>query len=168
MVHSASWSKLLQLQAKSVPASEYLSVLLAVRPKAARLSLARIIQRERDGATTTLVSLGIPLPIVEVLIALHALDPVFAALPAILDLAIDAAVRSKQGTAVRIETAEPLTSATNEELLAGLRTQFPEPMITDVLVNPSLIGGGRIQIGSRHIDISTKTQLTRLRQAVRS
>ena len=168
MVHSSSWSKLLQLNSSEVPATEYLSVLLALRPKSARLSLARMIQHEREGTLEVVESLGIPKSIAEVLIAIHVEDSSFATLSSIIDLAIDAAVRSKQGTAIRIETAEPLTVVAKEEIVAGLSSQFVQPMVVDASVNPSLIGGGRVQIGSLHIDISTKTQLTRLRQAVRS
>lgn len=168
MVHSSSWSKLLQLNSSGVPATEYFSVLLALRPKLARLSLARMIQHEREDTLKVVESLGIPKSIAEVLIAIHVEDSSFATLPSIIDLAIDAAVRSKQGTAIRIETAESLTGVAKEEIVAGLSSQFAQPMVVDASVNPSLIGGGRVHIGSLHIDISTKTQLTRLRQAVRS
>lgn len=168
MVHSASWSKVLQLHAASVPATEYLSVLLAIRPKTARVSLAGIIQHERNGAKSVLVSLGIPQLIAEVLIGLHVVDPSFAALPSIIDQAIDVAVRTKRGTAVSIETAGLLSATAMKDVVHGLEAQFPQPIVSEATINPSLIGGGRLQIGSRRIDISTKTQLTRLRQVVRS
>jgi F0F1-type ATP synthase delta subunit len=168
MVHSSSWSKLLQFNSGEVPTTDYLSVLLALRPKSARLSLARMIQHEREDTLNAVEAFGIPKSIAEVLIAIHVEDPSFVTLPSIIDLAIDAAVKSKQGTAIRIETAEPLNVVAKEEIVAGLSGQFSEPMVVDASVNPSLIGGGRVHIGSLHIDISTKTQLTRLRQAVRS
>lgn len=168
MVHSSNWSKLLQLNSRGVVISDYLSILLALRPKSARLTLARLIQHERSGAVSLVESLGIPKVIAEVLIAIHEQDSSFSTLPAIIDLAIDNAVRLKQGTAIRIETAELLNAAAKEELLKGFQKQFPQPMVVDAVVNPMLIGGGRVHIGSLHIDISTKTRLTRLRQAVRS
>jgi len=168
MVHSSSWSKLLKLNSSGVSATEYLSVLLSLRPKSARLALARIIQQERSSAINVVVSLGIPKAIAEVLIAIHEQDASLSTLPAIIDLAIDNEVRLKQGTAIRIETAETLSAQSKEELLTGLHISFPQPMVVDVAVNSSLVGGGRVHIGSLHIDISTKTRLTRLRQVVRS
>ena len=168
MERSSSWSKVLALHASQVPATDYLATLLALRPASVRLSLARIVQHERQDALKQLESLGIPSPVAGVLIALSASDPSFASLSPILDAAIDDAARSKLGTAVRIETAEPLTSSTKAAILGSLHSRFPEPMVIDTSVNPLLLGGGRVQVGSVRIDLSTKTQLTRLRQVVQS
>jgi F-type H+-transporting ATPase subunit delta len=67
----------------------------------------------------------------------------------------------------KVSTARDLTGAQRESLTEALRAIAGNKVQVDVSVDPSLIGGLVVQVGSRMIDNSLKTKLQRLQLAMK-
>ena len=70
---------------------------------------------------------------------------------------------SAQGTLeATITSAQELTQAQIDDLVAGLRAKFNRAVNVDVTVDPELIGGAVIAVGDQVIDGSVKGRLQRM------
>ena len=63
----------------------------------------------------------------------------------------------------RIETASEVDSATTSELVANLKKKYGDDLKTE-FVNPELLGGMRIRVGSDVWDGTVRNRLERLQQ----
>jgi F-type H+-transporting ATPase subunit delta len=63
-----------------------------------------------------------------------------------------------------VTTAAPLTAAQLDRLVQGLEAQYGRALRVNTIVDPSLLGGVRIQIGDDVIDGSVASRLSSLRQ----
>jgi len=64
----------------------------------------------------------------------------------------------------RIESANELNSDTRTKILKNLKKKYSKDLTTEFVVNPQLLGGMRIRIGSDVWDGSVRNRLERLRQ----
>jgi F-type H+-transporting ATPase subunit delta len=64
----------------------------------------------------------------------------------------------------KIETASELDSATNSELVANLKKKYGGELTTQFVVNPALLGGMRIRVGSDVLDGTVRNRLERLQR----
>jgi F-type H+-transporting ATPase subunit delta len=64
----------------------------------------------------------------------------------------------------RIETASDVDSATSSELVANLKKKYGSDLTTEFVVNPQLVGGMRIRVGSDVWDGTVRNRLERLQQ----
>jgi F-type H+-transporting ATPase subunit delta len=64
----------------------------------------------------------------------------------------------------RIESAVPLSSETNSRVLKNLKKKYGTALTTEFVVNPQLLGGMRIRIGSDVWDGTVRNRLERLKQ----
>jgi F-type H+-transporting ATPase subunit delta len=64
----------------------------------------------------------------------------------------------------RIETASELDSATTSELVANLKKRYGSDLTTEFVVNPELLGGMRVRVGSDVWDGTVRNRLERLEQ----
>jgi F-type H+-transporting ATPase subunit delta len=64
----------------------------------------------------------------------------------------------------KIETASELDSATNSELVTNLKKKYGGELTTQFVVNPALLGGMRIRVGSDVWDGTVRNRLERLQQ----
>jgi F-type H+-transporting ATPase subunit delta len=64
----------------------------------------------------------------------------------------------------KIETASELDSATNSELVANLKKKYGGELTTQFVVNPELLGGMRIRVGSDVWDGTVRSRLERLQR----
>ena len=64
----------------------------------------------------------------------------------------------------RIETASELDSATSSELVANLKKKYGSDLTTEFVINPQLLGGMRIRVGSDVWDGTVRSRLERLQQ----
>src|SRR5438445_780783 len=64
----------------------------------------------------------------------------------------------------RIETASEVDSATTSELVANLKKKYGGDLKTEFVVNPELLGGMRIRVGSDVWDGTVRNRLERLQQ----
>jgi F-type H+-transporting ATPase subunit delta len=64
----------------------------------------------------------------------------------------------------RIESAAPLSSETNSRILNNLKKKYGTTLTTEFVVNPQLLGGMRVRIGSDVWDGTVRNRLERLKQ----
>jgi F-type H+-transporting ATPase subunit delta len=64
----------------------------------------------------------------------------------------------------RIETASEVDVATTSELVANLKKKYGSDLTTQFVVNPELLGGMRIRVGSDVWDGTVRNRLERLQQ----
>jgi F-type H+-transporting ATPase subunit delta len=64
----------------------------------------------------------------------------------------------------RIETASEVDSATTSEVVAHLKKKYGSDLTTEFVVNPELLGGMRIRVGSDVWDGTVRNRLERLQQ----
>ena len=91
-----------------------------------------------------------------------------ALLPAVIrDFAALNADRKGEVTAT-VTAAHALTEAQRQALAAKLKAGIGRDVALDVTVDPSILGGLVVRVGSRMIDSSLKTRLDMLGQALRA
>lgn len=67
----------------------------------------------------------------------------------------------------QVATAVPLSAAQTEALVANLKASFGGNVAVDVAVDPALLGGMVVKVGSRMVDSSLKTKLQHLKLAMK-
>ena len=65
---------------------------------------------------------------------------------------------------VTIESAAELDPEASRQILAGLEKNYGTGLTTNFVVNPALLGGVRVRVGSDVWDSSVRNRLERLRQ----
>ena len=65
---------------------------------------------------------------------------------------------------VRIESATALEPAVSSEILSGLEKKYGAGLTPEYVVNPTLLGGVRVRVGSDVWDSSVRNRLERLQQ----
>jgi F-type H+-transporting ATPase subunit delta len=63
-----------------------------------------------------------------------------------------------------IESAAELVPEVGREILAGLQDKYGDGLTTEFIVNPALLGGVRVRVGSDVWDSSVRNRLERLQQ----
>ncbi|MBC7954153.1 MAG: F0F1 ATP synthase subunit delta [Rhodospirillaceae bacterium] len=66
-----------------------------------------------------------------------------------------------------VATAVPLSPAQLDALVSNLKTAFGGDVAVDVAVDPALLGGMVVKVGSRMVDSSLKTKLQHLKLAMK-
>lgn len=90
-----------------------------------------------------------------------------SALPAIIRQ-FESMLNAHRGSATaEVISAHPLTAAQTAELEAKLKARTGSAMSVDLTVDPSILGGLIVRIGSEQIDSSVKTRLERLGQQMK-
>jgi len=90
-----------------------------------------------------------------------------AALPAVID-AFTALLALRRGeTVAEIVSARPLTPAQADAIGAAVRGAAGRKVTLDLKVDPKLIGGLKVKVGSRLVDASLATKLSRLQFAMK-
>ena len=69
--------------------------------------------------------------------------------------------------AADVTSAHPLSASQQEELKAALKGVTGKDVAINAAVDPSLLGGLVVKIGSRQIDTSLKTKLNSLKLALK-
>src|SRR5438046_9127766 len=68
----------------------------------------------------------------------------------------------------RIETASEVDSASSSQLVANLKRKYGNDLMTEFIVNPQLLGGMRIRVGSDVWDGTVRDRRERLQQELSS
>lgn len=71
-------------------------------------------------------------------------------------------------TVAEVVSAKDLTDAQRDKLAANLKQSFGKDVKIDASVDPSLLGGLVVKVGSRMIDSSLKTKLANLQLAMKA
>ena len=90
-----------------------------------------------------------------------------AQLPAIIRAFRALAADHRGETTAEVTSAHPLSDDQVEALKASLRQRVGRDVAVDLTVDPSLLGGLVVRIGSQMIDSSIKTRLNSLAQAMK-
>ncbi|MBX3566006.1 MAG: F0F1 ATP synthase subunit delta [Sphingomonas sp.] len=88
-------------------------------------------------------------------------------LPAIIRAFGQLAAAHRGETSAQVISAHPLTTDQVDALKAQLRTRIGRDVSVDLSVDPSLLGGLVVKIGSQMIDSSIKTRLNSLANAMK-
>ncbi len=70
-------------------------------------------------------------------------------------------------TSAEVSVAKALTAAQTKELKAALKSVVGKDVAIDETVDPSLLGGMIVKVGSRQIDTSLRTKLSSLKLALK-
>jgi F-type H+-transporting ATPase subunit delta len=73
----------------------------------------------------------------------------------------------KGSTTAQVTAAHKLTAAQTKALEAKLKARTGRSIVVDVTVDPAILGGLVVRIGSEQIDTSIRTRLTRLGQQMK-
>ena len=88
-------------------------------------------------------------------------------LPAILKGFLDKAAKARGAVKAEITTASELTKEQLEELKSNLSSAFKAEVEVETSVNPELIGGLVVKVGSQLFDDSIKTKLDGLKNSLK-
>jgi F-type H+-transporting ATPase subunit delta len=89
------------------------------------------------------------------------------ALPGMIKAFRRMAAEQRGETAAEVTSAHALTPAQETELKAALKSVAGKDVAIAVTVDPSLLGGMVVRMGSRQIDTSLKTKLASLKLALK-
>jgi F-type H+-transporting ATPase subunit delta len=89
------------------------------------------------------------------------------ALPAIISAFRAIAAEKRGEIAAAVTSAHALTADQQKELAATLKGVVGKDVVLNVAVDPSLLGGMVVRMGSRQIDTSLKTKLASLKLALK-
>jgi F-type H+-transporting ATPase subunit delta len=90
-----------------------------------------------------------------------------ASLPNIARAFAEIAAAERGEVTARVTTAHPLDDAQRRELVARLKAREGRDVKIDATVDPDILGGIVVTIGSRRIDGSIRTRLNSLAQAMK-
>jgi F-type H+-transporting ATPase subunit delta len=90
-----------------------------------------------------------------------------AALPAIIKAYNGLAAQHRGEIAAEVTAAHELTAKQRDALKAKLKAGFKRDVALDLAVDPAILGGLVVKVGSRMIDSSIRTKLGALRQAMK-
>ena len=79
----------------------------------------------------------------------------------------DKIAEARGETTARVRTAAPLTPEQSERLAETLKTRFGRAVRIDETVDPSLIGGMVVQVGSKMIDTSVRARLNAMKNTMK-
>lgn len=89
------------------------------------------------------------------------------AVPAMIKAFRNIATEQRGEVAADVVSAHPLTAPQKSELSAALKGVTGKDVVISAAVDPSLLGGLVVKIGSRQIDTSLKTKLNSLKLALK-
>lgn len=90
-----------------------------------------------------------------------------SALPAAIDAFERLAAEARGTVAAEVTTALPLTAAQSKGLAAALRQALGKDPEISTRVDPSILGGVKVKVGSRLFDASLKSKLDSLKFALK-
>jgi len=89
------------------------------------------------------------------------------ALPGMIDGFLAELARRRGEQTAQVVAAQPLTDAQLAAVTDALKKAMGSKVAVDVRVDPTLIGGIIVKVGSRMIDASVRTKLTKLKLAMK-
>jgi F-type H+-transporting ATPase subunit delta len=90
------------------------------------------------------------------------------AVPAMIEAYLGKLAERRGEIAAEVTVAQPLNEARQAALLEQLRRTVGARVVVDIRVDPRLLGGMIVKIGSRMVDASLNSRLQRLRLAMKA
>ncbi len=148
---------------KVMDALARLETALAESPELAALIGDRLLSRAEIGAGLAAVAKTMKLPtLVANFLGVLAANGRSALLPDVIRAYRERLASHRGEATAKVIAAHRLTAAQEKALAAKLRARTGRDMALDVTVDPSILGGLVVRIGSEQIDTSVKTRLERL------
>lgn len=88
-------------------------------------------------------------------------------LPAMIKAFLATLARRRGEVAAEVTSAQPLTAQQQEAVTAALRQAVGSKVSVETRVDPALLGGMVVRVGSRMVDSSLKTKLQKLELAMK-
>jgi F-type H+-transporting ATPase subunit delta len=145
-----------------------LKALLQASPELARLVRSPLFSREDQakGMEAVLKKVGVG-PLARKLVLLLAQKRRLFALSDVIRAFEQLLARQRGEIAAQVTSARSLSKAETDELRRTLKAKLGRDPKLELSVDPSLLGGLRLKIGSRMIDSSLRTKLEGLRAAMK-
>lgn len=135
----------------------------------ARLLRSPVLSREQQGKGLALVAERAELSdLTRDFLAVVARNRRLFAVPAMIEAYLAKLAERRGEVTAEVTAAQPLTEAQNTALTDQLRRAVGGQVAVDLKIDPSLIGGMIVKIGSRMVDGSLRSKLQRLRLALRA
>lgn len=90
-----------------------------------------------------------------------------AALPTVIDTFLVRLAAARGETTAEVRSARPLTDTQADDLRAALKKTLGGDVVLAQRVEPALLGGLVVKVGSRMVDSSLRTKLQQLRLAMK-
>ena len=145
-----------------------LKALLAESADLQRLVRSPVISRgeQRDAILAVLEKLKVS-ELTQKFVALVAANRRLFAIGAMIDAFLAELARRRGEMTATVRTAHALTAEQTEALTDRLRKTYGQRVAVDLTVDPSLLGGMIVRVGSRMVDSSLKTKLDRMQLAMK-
>ena len=145
-----------------------LKALLQASPELSRLVRSPLFSREDQakGMEAVLAKAGSG-PLARKLVLLLAQKRRLFALSDVIRAFEQLLARQRGEIAAQVTSARPLSAAETDELKRLLKSRLGREPRLELTVDPSLLGGLRLKLGSRMIDSSLRTKLEGLRAAMK-
>jgi len=142
--------------------------MLAASPDLARLVRSPILRRSEQGkAIAALAERADFTPLVRDFLAVVAKNRRLFAVPAMIDAYLEELAKRRGEVTAEVTSAQPLSESQLGLLSEQLRRSVGRRVSVDVRVDPGLIGGMIVKLGSRMIDGSVRSKLQRLQLAMK-
>jgi F-type H+-transporting ATPase subunit delta len=89
------------------------------------------------------------------------------AVPAMIEAYLRQLAQRRGEVTAEVTVAQPLSGARQAALMEQLRRAVGARVVVDIKVDPALLGGMIVKVGSRMVDASLNSRLQRLRLAMR-
>jgi F-type H+-transporting ATPase subunit delta len=134
-----------------------------------RLLRSPVLSREEQGKAVALVAERAELSqLTRDFLAVVARNRRLFAVPAMIGAYLAQLAERRGEVTAEVTAAQPLTEAQSSALTDQLRRAVGGRVAVDLKIDPSLIGGMVVKIGSRMVDGSLRSKLQRLRLALRA
>lgn len=145
-----------------------LKTMLAESPDLARMVRSPILSRAEQGRAMAAVMEQAGLSeLVQRFVGLVAQNRRLFALPGMIDAFLAELARRRGQMTARVTAARPMSDAQVHALVETLRSSLGRQVDVQVDVDPALIGGLVVKVGSRMIDSSVRTKLAKLQLAMK-
>jgi F-type H+-transporting ATPase subunit delta len=146
-----------------------LRAMLAASGDLMRLVRSPILSRpEQAQAVAALAQRAELLPLVRDFLAVVAKNRRLFAVPAMIEAYLARLAERRGEVTAAVTTAQPLNEAQVEALSEHLRRTVGRRVFVDAQVDPRLIGGMIVKVGSRMVDGSVESKLRRLQLAMKA
>jgi F-type H+-transporting ATPase subunit delta len=133
-----------------------------------RLIRSPILSREEQGkAVVALAERAGFAPLVRDFLAVVARNRRLFAVPAMIEAYLENLAERRGEVSAEVAAAQPLSTTQIDLLREQLRRSVGRQVAIDVRVDPGLIGGMIVKVGSRMIDGSIRSKLQRLQMAMK-
>jgi F-type H+-transporting ATPase subunit delta len=133
-----------------------------------RLIRSPVLSREEQGkAIAALAQQAKISPLTRNLLGLLAQNRRLFALPEMIESYLNRLAERRGEVTAQVVSAQDLTPAQREAVNEQLRKAVGRKVAVDIRVDPSLLGGLIVKVGSRMVDASLKSKLHRLQLAMK-